>query len=112
MNKAEALSENELRDIARKMGPVSPREFLRAKTAENCKDERVVLLTALPSSHNLLCRPSTIFKLSPGYLEIVFYMSITMHVILQYNNRCLIWSNSHDNRNCAPIWRGRNCEHS
>ena len=47
-----------------------------------------------------------------GYLEIVFYMSITMRVILQYNSRCLIWSNRHDNRNCAPIWRGRNCEHS
>ena len=34
MNKSERLSEEELRDIARKMGKVSPREFLRAKDAQ------------------------------------------------------------------------------
>ncbi len=31
MNKSEQLSEDELRDIARKLGDVSPREFMRAK---------------------------------------------------------------------------------
>lgn len=34
MNKSESLTEDELRDIARKMGKVSPREFLRSKDAE------------------------------------------------------------------------------
>ncbi|GAB5413003.1 MAG: arsenate reductase (glutaredoxin) [Congregibacter sp.] len=34
MNKSEQLSEMELRDIAKKMGGVSPREFMRAKDAE------------------------------------------------------------------------------
>ncbi|MEM6543667.1 MAG: ArsC/Spx/MgsR family protein [Pseudomonadota bacterium] len=34
MSKTERLSEQELRDIAKKMGKVSPREFLRAKDAE------------------------------------------------------------------------------
>lgn len=34
MNKSEALTEDELRDIARKMGKVSPRVFLREKDAE------------------------------------------------------------------------------
>lgn len=34
MNQSERLSEAELRDIARKMGKVSPREFLRSKDAE------------------------------------------------------------------------------
>ncbi len=34
MNAGERLSEDELRDIAAKMGGVSPREFLREKDAE------------------------------------------------------------------------------
>ena len=34
MSKTERLSEEELRTIARKMGKVSPREFLREKDAE------------------------------------------------------------------------------
>ncbi|MEO0436700.1 MAG: ArsC/Spx/MgsR family protein [Pseudomonadota bacterium] len=34
MSKTERLSEEELRDIAKKMGKVSPREFLREKDAE------------------------------------------------------------------------------
>ena len=34
MNNSERLSESELRDIAKKMGKVSPRAFLRAKDAE------------------------------------------------------------------------------
>jgi arsenate reductase len=34
MNKATRLSEEELREIARKMGGVSPREFMRPKDAE------------------------------------------------------------------------------
>ena len=33
-NKTAMLSEDELRDIAKKMGGVSPREFMRAKDAE------------------------------------------------------------------------------
>lgn len=34
MNKTEMLSEDELRDIAKKMGASSPRAFLRSKDAE------------------------------------------------------------------------------
>ena len=34
MNAGDRLSEDELRDIAKKMGGVSPREFLREKDAE------------------------------------------------------------------------------
>ncbi|MDX1572282.1 MAG: ArsC/Spx/MgsR family protein [Xanthomonadales bacterium] len=34
MNKTERLNEQELREIAKKMGGVSPREFMRAKDAE------------------------------------------------------------------------------
>ena len=34
MNNSERLGESELRDIAKKMGKVSPRAFLRAKDAE------------------------------------------------------------------------------
>ena len=52
----------------------------RAKTAENWQGERVVLLTALPSSHNLLCRPSTIFKLSPE-----LFRNCVLH---EYNYAC------------------------
>ena len=47
----------------------------------------------------------------PAYAPL-FYMNITIRVTFQYNSRCLIWSNSHDNRNRAPIWRGRNCDYS
>lgn len=61
MNKAEALSEDELRDIARKMGPVSPREFLRAKDAEkfglaeNASDDEV--FAAMAADPRLIQRP-------------------------------------------------------
>ena len=61
MNKSEALSEDELRDIARKMGRVSPREFLRARDAEkfgladNASDDEV--FAAMAAQPQLIQRP-------------------------------------------------------
>lgn len=61
MNKSEQLSEAELRDIAVKMGKVSPREFLRAKDAERAglaetaTDDEV--FSAMAENPRLIQRP-------------------------------------------------------
>lgn len=61
MNKSERLSEEELRDIARKMGKVSPREFLRTKDAEkfgladDASDDEV--FAAMAAEPRLIQRP-------------------------------------------------------
>lgn len=61
MNKSELLSEEELRDIARKMGKVSPRVFLRAKDAEkfglseDASDDQV--FAAMAEDPRLIQRP-------------------------------------------------------
>lgn len=61
MNKNEMLSEDELRDIARKMGKVSPREFLRSKDAEkfgladDASDDEVY--AAMAAEPRLIQRP-------------------------------------------------------
>ncbi|MEE4278807.1 MAG: ArsC/Spx/MgsR family protein [Halieaceae bacterium] len=61
MNKSEWLSEDELRDIARKMGKVSPREFLRIKDAEkfglseSASDDEV--FAAMAAEPRLIQRP-------------------------------------------------------
>jgi arsenate reductase len=61
MNKNEMLSEDELRDIAKKMGKVSPREFLRVKDAEkfglaeNAADDEV--FAAMAAEPRLIQRP-------------------------------------------------------
>jgi arsenate reductase len=60
-NKTERLSEDELRDIALKMGKVSPREFLRAKDAErvgladSATDDEV--FAAMADNPKLIQRP-------------------------------------------------------
>ncbi len=61
MTKSEALSEEELRDIASKMGKVSPREFLRAKDAakfdlaDEASDDEV--FAAMAAEPKLIQRP-------------------------------------------------------
>lgn len=61
MNAATRLSEDELRDIAKKMGGVSPREFMRAKDAEKAglpetaSDDEV--FTAMAENPKLIQRP-------------------------------------------------------
>jgi arsenate reductase len=61
MNKTELLSEAELRDIAKKMGKVSPREFLREKDAarlglaEDASDDEV--FAAMAAEPRLIQRP-------------------------------------------------------
>jgi arsenate reductase len=61
MNKSEMLSEDELRDIAKKMGKVSPREFLRSKDAEklgladSASDDEV--FAAMAADPRLIQRP-------------------------------------------------------
>jgi len=66
MNKTEMLSEAELRDIARKMGKVSPREFLRTKDAEKfglsetASDDEV--FAAMAAEPRLIQRPIGIAK--------------------------------------------------
>lgn len=61
MNKNELLSEAELRDIAKKMGNVSPREFLRSKDAakfelaESASDDQV--FAAMAAEPRLIQRP-------------------------------------------------------
>ncbi|MEO1081490.1 MAG: ArsC/Spx/MgsR family protein [Pseudomonadota bacterium] len=61
MNKAEQLSEDELRTIARKMGKVSPREFLRDKDAakfglaDDASDDEV--FAAMAQEPRLIQRP-------------------------------------------------------
>lgn len=61
MNKAEQLTEDELRDIAKKMGKVSPREFLRSKDAEkaglsdSASDDEV--FAAMAADPKLIQRP-------------------------------------------------------
>ena len=60
-SKAEQLSEDELRDIAAKMGGVSPREFLRQKDAEKAglaetaSDDEV--FAAMAGNPKLIQRP-------------------------------------------------------
>ena len=60
-SKAGMLSEEELREIARKMGNVSPREFLRVKDAEkaglsdNAPDDEV--FAAMAENPKLIQRP-------------------------------------------------------
>lgn len=60
-NKTERLSEDELRDIAQKMGNVSPREFMRAKDAERAglaetaSDDEV--FAAMADNPKLIQRP-------------------------------------------------------
>ena len=61
MNASERLSVDELKDIAKKMGGVSPREFLRAKDAEkfdlpeSASDEEV--FAAMADNPKLIQRP-------------------------------------------------------
>lgn len=61
MNKNEMLNEDELRDIARKMGKVSPRSFLREKDAEkvglaaDASDDAV--FAAMAADPRLIQRP-------------------------------------------------------
>jgi arsenate reductase len=61
MNQSERLSEQELRDIARKMGNVSPREILRTKDAERAgigediSDDE--LFAAMAENPRLIQRP-------------------------------------------------------
>ncbi|MDB4281672.1 arsenate reductase (glutaredoxin) [Paraglaciecola sp.] len=61
MNKTDMLSEDELRDIAKKMGNVSPRVFLRSKDAEklgladSASDDQV--LAAMAADPRLIQRP-------------------------------------------------------
>lgn len=61
MNKSEMLSESELRDIAKKMGNVSPRAFMRDKDAiklgisESASDDE--LFAAMASEPKLIQRP-------------------------------------------------------
>lgn len=61
MNKSERLTEEELRDIAGKMGGVSPREFLRAKDAgtfglaDDASDDAV--FRAMAEEPRLIQRP-------------------------------------------------------
>lgn len=61
MNAGERLSEDELRDIAAKMGGVSPREFLREKDAEkaglatDASDDEV--FSAMAADPKLIQRP-------------------------------------------------------
>ena len=61
MNKSELLSEDELREIARKMGKVSPRVFLREKDAakfglaDNASDDEV--FAAMAREPRLIQRP-------------------------------------------------------
>lgn len=61
MNSSERLSEDELREIARKMGKVSPRVFLRDKDAEkaglaeNASDDAV--FAAMAADPRLIQRP-------------------------------------------------------
>lgn len=61
MNKGELLSEQELRDLAEKMGKVSPRAFLREKDAakfgvdENADDDQ--LFAAMAAEPRLIQRP-------------------------------------------------------
>ena len=61
MNKSDQLSEEELRTIARKMGKVSPREFLRVKDAEkyglpeSASDDEV--FAAMAAEPKLIQRP-------------------------------------------------------
>lgn len=61
MNKSEMLSEDELRDIAKKMGKVSPREFMREKDAvklglaDSASDDEV--FAAMASEPRLIQRP-------------------------------------------------------
>ena len=61
MNASEALSEEELRDIAKKMGVSSPREFLREKDAkkfelpDTASDDEV--FAAMAENPRLIQRP-------------------------------------------------------
>jgi arsenate reductase len=61
MNRSEQLSEEELREIARKMGGVSPRAFLREKDAEkagiaaDAPDD--ALFAAMAENPRLIQRP-------------------------------------------------------
>lgn len=61
MNAGARLSEDELRDIAKKMGGVSPREFMRAKDAEKAElpetasDDEVFV--AMAENPKLIQRP-------------------------------------------------------
>lgn len=61
MNRSEALTEDELRDIAKKMGKVSPRAFLREKDAEkyglagDASDDAV--FAAMAADPRLIQRP-------------------------------------------------------
>lgn len=61
MNKAEQLSEAELRTIAKKLGAASPREFLREKDAvkfnvpDNASDDQ--LFAAMADNPRLIQRP-------------------------------------------------------
>ena len=61
MNAGARLSEDELRDIAKKMGGVSPREFMRAKDAEKAElpetasDDEV--FAAMAENPKLIQRP-------------------------------------------------------
>ncbi len=61
MNAGARLSEDELRDIAKKMGGVSPREFLREKDAEkfglatDASDDEV--FSAMAADPKLIQRP-------------------------------------------------------
>ena len=61
MNKGDMLSEEELRDIAKKMGNVSPREFMRAKDAANAGIEDGAsddeIFTAMAENPRLIQRP-------------------------------------------------------
>lgn len=65
-NKSEQLSEEELRDIARQLGGVSPREFLRAKDAasfdlaDDASDDEV--FAAMAAEPRLIQRPIGINK--------------------------------------------------
>lgn len=60
-NKSEMLGEDELRDIAKKMGKVSPREFLRSKDAEkfgladDASDDEI--FAAMAAEPRLIQRP-------------------------------------------------------
>lgn len=61
MNKSDMLSEDELRDIAKKMGKVSPRAFLREKDAvklglaDTASDDEV--FAAMANDPRLIQRP-------------------------------------------------------
>lgn len=61
MNKSEQLSEAELRDIAKKMGDASPREFMRSKdaqkfgVADDASDDAV--FAAMAEEPRLIQRP-------------------------------------------------------